>query len=206
MYTYIPDTYNYNNIEAKFESMDSFIEYQNKYKTKFEEYLYKLINFNEIDAYIKSQDVYIPRVLDENYNFYHSKSGLKSSFIFVRNNIHLENLSDEDIKSLIENDQIDDDFFNRTYKSVLHEDGDKCFFGTPRDSTLAPSDSIVIEFAYNINNCDDLEQLSKIKEVINYSFDFLKKEFATKTDIKVSFVVYDAIRDIFDKSKEKSFL
>ncbi len=206
MYTYIPDTYNYNNIDIKFENMDSFIRYQEKYKTKFEEYLYKLINFNELDSFIKNQDVNIPRVLDDTYNFYHNNSGLKSSYIFMRNNIHLERLSEEDLKILINNDKIDDEYFSRTFIDVLHEEGDGCFFGTPIDRNLVPSDSIVLEFAYNINKCDDLEQLSKIEEIIDYSFDFLKTEFASKSNIKVSFIVYDAIRDIFDISKEKSFL
>lgn len=162
MLKYIPDTYDYNLISDKFGDMNNFIMYQKKYKTLFERYLNTKIDLEKIEEYIQSQDVYIPRIKDEEYNIYHQDSKLPSGYIYVRNNYHIENLSTEKIERLKKEEIMDEDFFLSTFQEVLFEKEEKVSYGTPLQKNILDSDSIVFEFAYNLLECKDINQIKKL--------------------------------------------
>ena len=84
---------------------------------------------NQINKYINDSKVDIPRIKDKEYNFYHLSSNLNSNYIYLRNNIHIENLTNEEILYLVNNDNFSDDFIINTYQRVLYEEGDATYFG-----------------------------------------------------------------------------
>lgn len=200
MFKYVPDTYNYKLIKEKFIDEQQFLQCQVTYKKQFESFLCKYINFNQIEKYIQSMNFDIPRVKDEDYNFYHKFSNIGSNYIYLRNNYHVENLDNDEIQELLQGEKLNDDYFGKTLKKVLFEKGNSTFMGTPMDETNVQSQSIIFEFAFNQKECTSVEQLKKIKEVSKECFKMIGTCINEKFDISVSYLIYNAIPDIFYSS------
>lgn len=166
-FQYLPNTYEKNKIDEKQFTDEEFLQYQIKYRNAVQTLLEETLNFKKIDSIISSCLSEIPKVEESEYNFYHYKSAFKNQYIFLRNNIHIERLSDEELNELrnyiLCNTEINKEFINKTITKVLFEDGDYCFVGIPNDSTKVPSKSIIIEFAYNQKKCTSLKQIADIK-------------------------------------------
>ena len=139
-YIFIP-----NSIDNKKENF----AIQIKYKNEVEKLLSKFIEFSMLDDKIREVSNVFP-VDDYEYNFYHKFSVLKSDYIFLRNNIHIENLTPEE-QEKIKNNEISDEFILETIPKVLFEDSGKSFFGKQVLEYLANSKSIVFEIAYSPN-------------------------------------------------------
>ena len=90
--------------------------------------------------------------------------------------------------------------FGKTLKKVLFEKGNSTFMGTPMDETSVLSQSIIFEFAFNQKECTSVEQLKKIKEVSKECFKMIGTCINEKFDISVSYLIYNAIPDIFYSS------
>ena len=99
---FFPESYNFKLMVEKGLNKELFFKLQIKYKNDFEKLLMKIIDFKKIDDYINGYGYNIPFVDDFDYNFYHKYSVLGSKYIFFRNNIHIENLSLEEIKIILE--------------------------------------------------------------------------------------------------------
>lgn len=202
-YTYIPNSYNPKTIESKFKNEEDFVAVQVLYRHGLEELIKKFIDFKQLDEYILLKKVIVPKVEDKEYNFYHKYSSLESDYIFLRNNFHVENLSEEEIRMLREGDINGNvDFFASTLANVLFEDGTNTFFGPPSDSTEVNSQSVVFEFAYDQTVCTDLGQLRDIeqigKEVFKQIEEYMKKFF----NLPTSFLVYKSIPDLYYREVE----
>ena len=91
-----------------------------------EEVLKSLINFKELDDYC-TKKMQIPINDDWEDNFYHKFSTLNSKYIFLRNNIHIEKLKNEDIekikRAIFNENLLDKEFVLRTLKEILYENG-----------------------------------------------------------------------------------
>ena len=59
-YKYYPQSYNMNDINEKFSSIDEFVEVQVLYRKKVEEIISSIFDFKSIDESIKNQNVIIP--------------------------------------------------------------------------------------------------------------------------------------------------
>lgn len=196
-YNYIPDTYNYELVKEKFGDNNQFLQCQILYKKHFESFLYKHINFNQIEEYIHSMDFDIPRIKDEDYNFYHKFSNIGSNYIYVRNNYHVENLTNEEIQKLLQSSNLNDKYFYNTFEKVLFEKGTSTFMGVPMNETSVNSKSIVFEFAFNQNDCTTVEQLNKIKKVSKECFKIIDLCMKERLNIRGSYLIYNAIPDLF---------
>ncbi len=202
-YNYIPNSYNNLLVQDKFNNNNSFVNMQLLYRKGLENLIKKFIDFEKIDKYISDSNFTIPMVKDKDYNFYHKYSTLNSNYIYLRNNFHVENLTDDEIKILKENEILDVEFYNKTLERVIYEDGDFVFFGTPIDENLVKSKSIVFEFAYDQKKCTSLEQLKEIKQIIDYSFEYIGLRIKENMAIPISFIKYNAIVDIYCQHKEQ---
>ncbi len=200
-FIYIPNTYNENLIRNRKINENDFIAYQIKYRESFEILLKQMINFSKYDQYIYSLGINIPIVEDHDYNFYHKFSTLGSNYIYLRNNFHIENLSDEEINVIFNcinnHSMLDSDFLNKTYPKVLFEQGNQAVFGLTNFDNILNSKSIIFEFAYDQAKCTDVEQYKNISDAINSVIGSLKKEMASKTKIPISTLVYKAVPDIY---------
>ncbi|MBR2587823.1 MAG: hypothetical protein IKD77_01285 [Bacilli bacterium] len=197
-YNYYPDSFNYNLIKSNFADEDEFINLSVKYKQHLENILNKIIDFKKINDLIKSKNIEIPLVEDKQYNFYHKYSVLNSDYIFLRNNIHLENLSVDELNEL--KNGVDDKFIMNTLQKVIYEKGDKTFVGIPNDFSMVDSKSVFIEFAYDQKKCESIDQLRNIGEIVNTVFDYIEKDLS-KYKMPLSLTVYDAIPDIYKQTE-----
>ena len=200
-YMYFPNSYDENLKMSKFKDDNEFLSAQIQYKMMFEKIIDSYITSSKIDASINSYNIDIPVVDDRIYNFYHRYSKLQSKYVYVRNNYHVENLSQEEIDLLLHQEEITKDFFDKTLERVLFENGDKTFFGPAVDSNLVKSKSIVFEFAYDQKKCTSVEQLITIENVIYRVSQYIENCLKSKINIPVSFITYKAIPDIYYKEE-----
>lgn len=207
-YKFFPDSYNYTLIKNKGINLENFLKLQIKYKNDFEKILIGIIDFKKIDNYIDGFEKKIPIITDHKYNFYHKYSLLGSKYIFFRNNIHIENLSLDEIEvintSIVNNVSLEYKFLIDTFEKVLYENGDIAMFGIPIESNEVLSQSLVFEFAYNQKEFSTIEQyyfVNNIKDELLRDFNNLINKVI---DVDVSVICYNCIPDIY--SKENLFI
>lgn len=200
MYKYIPDTHDQRKIDGRFSDNEEFVKTQKEYKSLFENYLYDELNFEAINLYVMSRRLDIPVIQDHDYNFYHDGSGLRNQYIYVRNNYHVERLSDEDLETL-RSGNADEEYLKRTMASVLFEEPDKAFFGPATLDYLADSESIVFEFAFDQKRVETIEELNKIKLLKEDSFKVIGDQMQKSLQIPVSFFTYNGIPEMFKKER-----
>jgi len=199
--TYIPDTYNNDEIALKFTNYETFLELQKKYRTALELYLDKLVHLREVESEILKSSLEIPKTNDTEYNFYHQSQVLTSGYLYLRNNIHLERLSKEEIEYLIKADKIDDNFIAKTIPTVIYEEGERIFVGPPQPETEVLSQSVVIEFSFASARCTSTEQYFAIEVLNKKIFEILKENFQ-KAKIPLSCITYYKIPDYFLDDKK----
>lgn len=208
-YNFFPDSYDINKISQLNLSKELFLQLQEQYKKSFEILLSKIFNFESIDQYINSSNIPIPKINDEEYNFYHKDSLLKSKYLFLRNNIHVENLTTNEIETInnciIDNKELDIQFLINTFKRVLYEDGDLSMFGIESKDCILNSKSIVFEFAYNQKEFTDINQIVFIDKLFEMIKGTLKSEIKKVLNSEVEVLKYNGIPDIyiFDKGKNE---
>lgn len=193
-YIYIPDSFDYNLVHSKFTD-DEFLSLQIKYRAIIEKILKDYIDFEDIDKRINN-NVVLPKIEDLDYNFYHKFSSLNSNYLYLRNNIHIENLSMDQIEKL-KNDKADKSFIVSTLGKVLFEDGDMACYGSPRFENIVNCKGFIFEFAYDsfkINSLSDLIKIDKmIEEIKVYLKDVIENIFRLPTSI----VVYKSLSNIY---------
>lgn len=204
---FFPETYNLKLINEKRINEDLFLKLQIKYKNEFEKLLIKIIDFKKIDEYISNHGYNIPIVDDYDYNFYHKYSVLGSRYIFFRNNIHIENLSFEEIKIIIncleKNIDLDINFLISTFKRVIYEDGDIAMFGLPTSNNRVDAKSLVFEFAYDQKKFTDVSQYNFVNQIKNVINSKLKECINKVFETEVAMITYNAIPDIYILKNEK---
>lgn len=200
-FKYIPDSYNYNILKNNKIDKNKFLKLQIKYRTEFERLLINIVDFKKIDDYIDNFKFDIPVVDDFDYNFYHKFSTLGSKYIYLRNNIHIENLSFDEINiidnSLKDNAYLDYNFLRATFKKVLYEDGEFSMFGIPLEKNLVFAKSLVFEFAYDQAEFKDVSQYNFVNDIINTIHTSLENSIEKVIDTKISIISYNAIPDIY---------
>lgn len=200
-YKFYPNSYNYTLIKDKGIDLEHFLKLQIKYRNDFEKLLMGIFDFKKIDDYIDSFGKQIPTVNDLEYNFYHKFSLLGSKYIYFRNNIHIENLSLNEIEiinaSIINDVDLDSKFLLETYSKVLYEDGDIVMFGIPLEKNEVFSKSLVFEFTYNQKEFSTVEQYNFVNEIVNVLLKSLRNSIKGVINTDISIISYNAIPDIY---------
>ena len=191
---YIPDSYDYKKLEEMGISDEEFLNLQVKYREGFETYLKDLIDFNEINSYILTKGE-LPKVDDEDRNFYHKYSTLGSNYIFLRSNVHIERLTPEEINILKLNPT--SEFYQKTYDRVLFETTEEIniMIGSAIPEHIVKGRSIIIEFSHDMKK-ENSEQMMKADEISKYLKELIEK-YGEARGIPISFIEYKAIPDSF---------
>lgn len=184
-----PNNYNENILKAyslkDLKLNTSFRYYYSYYRFHLEEYLYEILNLKEIDNKIKSLNANI------NYNnFYKDISNLDMDFVFIRNNIFLDRLTQEEFikfKELYNSEEHNElkDFIENTYKKLIIFDtnisSDKVVNYDPLYGRfLAHNNALVIGIIADNN-----------EELINY-LKQKEEEYSNILNIPVKIHVYDS--------------
>ena len=199
-YEFIPNKVMINNEILK-NNKDEFLKLQIRYKQAFEGLLKKIVNFEDFDTWIKCNINELPTVDDKKVNFYRKFSILNSEYIYLRNNIHIERLSINELNEL--KNSISEEFLLRTYKKVLFEDGNYTFIGYVTDEDMVMSKSIVFEVAFDAKKCDTLEEINFFKNYNEQIYEIIAKPVKDRLNCDVSIHRYSAIPELFiDESKQ----
>ncbi len=203
MSKYLPDTIDLKAIKEKFKSELEYNNLQIRYRNYIEELLNSLIDFDSINNMIDNFNLNLKEIGDETYNIYHKKSKLKSSYLFIRNNIHIENLNDDEIKALKDN-KLYESFVTDTIDRVLDEPKDFLSY-TSNNKDLKYTKGLIIEFAYDSNGLTE-EEKKKVKDLANDIFDVVKESLQHSKFITNN-LIYDKDPDDFrPKVKNRSSL
>ena len=195
---YVPDSYDYKKLEEIGLTNEEFLNLQIKYREGFESYLKDIIDFNEINSYILMKGE-LPKVDDEDRNFYHKYSTLGSNYIFLRSNVHIERLTPEEINILKLNPT--SEFYQNTYDRVLFETEEdvNIMIGSAIPANAVKGRSIIIEFSHDMKK-ETSEQMMKADEISKYLKDLFEK-YGEARNIPISFLEYKAIPDYFLKEE-----
>ena len=202
-YKYVPNTIDEKEIEKRGLTYDHFLELQIKYKKCFEKMLTDYVSFEELDKIIEELPFTIPVIEDNEYNFYHKFSNLNSKYIYMRNNIHIERLNDEEIKELenMAGEEVREDYMRATYERVMFEDGTAACFGTPLPQNMVDAKSIVFEFSYDEYECDILEGPVILKN-FDRAFENLSETLKAKFDVKLSKLISNGFDNSLKQDNE----
>lgn len=194
-YIFIPEISNKSDFSDK-----EFLSYQIMYKQHIEKILSLIINASFVDQYIINNNLSIPTVDDDEYNFYHKYSLLGSKYLFLRNNIHIERLNKEELEELKNNPS--SDFFKRTFKTVLFEsDNSFTYFGSPLRKNEVKPNSLVFEFAYDLKKATSMKQIKDINNLLLFINKYVS-ELSQKIGISISLLEYNAIPDLYISTKK----
>lgn len=169
-------------------------------------YLLKNTSIGKFDKDILNNKLKIGEVLDSNKDLYQSGSPLK--YLYVRNNIYVERLSEEDlgilqdkmIKGIFELDNDTEELIKRTYKVVTAENVDKnvnnaIFYGPTTNSFLAINGDLIIGIRYDdeIKSFEDVEFIrqNEILEFISDLSNKINNTMSSELETNVKTIVYD---------------
>ena len=123
------------------------------YTDLFLKFLLNNTNLKECDEKLLNSDTDIRMVPDEEQDFYQWLSAGYLKYFYLRNNLHLYRLNEEEQKFLTEKlgedntyDKEAEDFIRKTYKKVINSSnlGSYVYYGPIHSAVRAPADSIVL--------------------------------------------------------------
>ncbi len=193
MAKYFPDTIDFTIIRKAFGTEDKYNELQIKYRNCLEKLFNSIIDFVKINAMIKKSGIAFKKIDDDTYNIYHKNSKLNCPYIFIRNNIHIENLSTIEIDALKKN-KLYESFITDTIERVLKEPKDFLAYG-PDKEDLKFTNGIIFEFAYDSNDLTE-EEREKAKLTIEEIFKVLGSAMESSAFV-TNYIIYDKDPDYF---------
>ena len=201
MSNYLPNTIDLELVKKKYGNEKDYNILQIAYRNYVESLLNTLIDFKAINKIIKDSKLEFKKINDEDYNIYHKGSNLDCDYLFIRNNIHIENLNDNEIKALIENN-IYDSFITDTIGKVLDEKTDFLAYGSdPKE--LKFTRGLIFEFAYDGSELSEEER--KQREKVIKTIDGKINENLVNSPFVTNFITYDKTNDYFrPKVKERN--
>ena len=190
----------------KKQEIANYLELYNAYRELLTNYLIDKMNLTKYDKKITESKLNFTIVEKEKMDIYQYFSANQLNYFYIRNNIYIEKLVNEDKEFLLDkiqnnNYNIDNrtkKFLERTYKKVIMEDvlenGKECItlYGPDSSKFMAKNNNIIIGFRfddfYNMRERKNFakeykEQLMFIKNIIN--------EMKAEYDYDVTIIEYN---------------
>jgi len=153
-----PNAINYDLLKEKglgdTEPNERYFKLVNNYKSIFETYLKDILPLEQIDKNMKESKLKFMPIKEENMDYYQITSTMGLSYIYLRNDLHVEKLNTEDLDYLENITSLDDEsknFISRTYKKVInpYNESQTIFYGPENGKFLCDSNDIVIGIRYD---------------------------------------------------------
>ena len=154
------------NLEQK-----EYVEMYTLYRKLFTEYVIEKLNLQEYDNKIKTSELNFHENSEKEMDAYQYFSSNILKYFYVRNNLYIEKLNEEEKNFLREKNNKKDpnwgneekEFIKNTLKKVICKQEKKenpvmVFYGVPSSRFMAPNDSIIIGFRYNEFYNEGLEE------------------------------------------------
>jgi hypothetical protein len=99
-----------------------YFDLTNKYKRLLERSLIKCLPLEQIDSNMEKSDLGFVPVETPAMDFYQATSGMGLNYIYLRNNIYIEKLSEKDLALLesLNSEEDEEQFVKRTLKDVIY--------------------------------------------------------------------------------------
>ena len=141
---------------------------------------------------------------DEDKDFYQSTTGRYLNYFYIRNNIHIENLTNDETNFLINkirNDEFEYDaevekFIKNTFSKVINDyDISKppvtINYGPIAEQYYAPTNSLILGFRFNEDVIDVENKIKKIEQSNNIALE-IEKEISEKLGVNARVIIYDS--------------
>ena len=172
------------------EEQDEYVKQYSVYSELLTDYFIKHFSLKEYDdALVNSPYSFCP-VEEDDMDIYQYLASDRLSYLYIRNNLYIERLDDKektflnglsDCDEVAYNDEVDS-FVGGSYKKVISEEKEKCFFGPETYEYLLDGNGLVIAvryddyqllpgqtedewFDYNYNRLQDIDMLSELMEM-----------------------------------------
>lgn len=148
---------NINNLDPQNQKL--FLDLWSKYYSFLTDYINKKVGLNKYD---KEMDIF-DKVSSEEKDIYQSLAEEKGlSYIYVRNNVHVERLSSEEIEVLNNNNEYNEEIeklIESTYQRLIvekhGEPGTIINFGPPSPEYLIPNNVLIVGIRYDLKKQDE---------------------------------------------------
>ena len=175
---------------------DKYYLLQKKYQTVLEKYLNDILNLKGYDDFISHSNLKFN--VTTNKDYYQQSSTLELNYIYIKNNLHIEKLSNEDLDNLSKDINVLD-IVKRTYKNIIKIsclNNKKCpdqfktqyFESFDTDKTVFNNDSLIFIIKAEVSNANDdsfwIDVKNKqifLKNLVNK----MNNDFKNKLDCKV---------------------
>lgn len=206
-------TINENMIKIKSNTMSTkeYIDLYNIYRFFMTKYIIEKLKLKEYDKKIKNNKSNFLPIEEDKMDVYQFFSCDELEYIYIRNNVYIERLSNKEInllKDKLKNNDysIDDsieELIEKTYQKVIFEDimknGKKyqIMYGPDSSRFFARNDSLVLGIRYDefaIINLTDEEwkiQNKKQREFLRNIINEMTKEFENKLNIPIKIIKYN---------------
>ena len=147
-----------------------FLDLWSKYYSFLLEYINKKVDLNKYDQQMEG----LNKVPNDEKDIYQSLSEEKGlSYIYIRNNVHVERLSSEEIEVLNNNNDYNEEvekLIESTYKRLIvekhGEPGTAINFGPPVDNYLIPNNALIVGIRYDLRDTGANEEEDQKRETI----------------------------------------
>lgn len=153
------------------EKKSEYIEMYNTYRALFTEYIIDKLNLKSYDKKITESNLRFSQVNDESMDVYQYFSNNELNYFYIRNNIYLNKLSEDENSYLREKIKKQDiqlnketvEFIEETYEKIIYEGNSEehkgflTLYGPNSRTYMAPNDAVIIGVRYNEY---DLQELS----------------------------------------------
>ncbi len=195
----------YNNLEKQDRIL--YLHLSTIYRTLLNKYI-KYISLQKYDDLILNSDLDFKKVKNEAKDFYQYYNNAGLNYYYVRNNIYVERLNEEEKQFLIRkmsnvDYNLDDEsisFIEKTYKKLIEEKNEKIennyflnFGPNTSERFFSPNNSLVIGFRYDLSNSKDnwLENLNRKNEYSKLLNSEIEKDLKQKLNYEVKVITYD---------------
>ena len=194
-----------------YDSQENYLKLYSIYNDLLIQYLIKKYDLKIYDDMIKNSNKKFTDIDTLDMDLYQYNSSEYLSYLYLRNNIYLENLTSEEIQYLnkIKDSKLTkeyEEFIEKTYRKVLLSNNEYEMYGPDNNKYLKKSNSIIIGLRHkriDLNNSSD-EEIDLFMDQENYLRLFipeLERQLNAKGIDNVSIIYYDEYSVIRNSNK-----
>lgn len=209
-----PNNLRNNNLIKKRGLENKYFDLLNKYNKFLTSFLKEKLPLEQIDENMGKSELDFVRIEENDMDFYQITSTIELNYIYLRNNIYIEKLNDDDIKYLEKKKEYDEEvstFINRTFKNVInpYNDSKMTFYGPENRNFMCDSDELVLgirydEFNTKLEDEEFKENFLKKQEIISQLTLVLGIVALQELNCNINVIQYNEI-SIMNKYKENDY-
>lgn len=183
------------------DSQNNYLRLYSVYSDLLIQYLIKKYDLKAYDEMLKTSSKRFVKVDTENMDLYQYTSSEYLDFIYLRNNIYIENLNEEEIMYLnkITDSRLNDEFekfIENTYRKVIFTNKGYTMYGPDNSKYLKSTNSLIIGLRHkgldlNNDNEEEIEIFMKQNNYLKLFISELEKQLNEKNIDNVNVIEYN---------------